>query len=52
MLQARKVAGSSPDEVDLFLIYVIQPHYGPGIDSASYRNEYQESSWEKRPTVA
>jgi hypothetical protein len=22
-----------------------QPHYGPGIDSASNRNEYQESSW-------
>jgi hypothetical protein len=23
-----------------------QPHYGPGIDSASNRNDYQESSWE------
>jgi hypothetical protein len=23
-----------------------QPHYGPGIDSASNRNEYQEPSWE------
>jgi hypothetical protein len=22
-----------------------QPHYGPGVDSASYRNEHQESSW-------
>jgi hypothetical protein len=22
-----------------------QPHYGPGVDSASSRNEYQESSW-------
>jgi hypothetical protein len=22
-----------------------QPHYGPGVDSASNRNEYQESSW-------
>jgi hypothetical protein len=22
-----------------------QPHYGPGFDSASNRNEYQESSW-------
>jgi hypothetical protein len=22
-----------------------QPHYGPGLDSASNRNEYQESSW-------
>jgi hypothetical protein len=23
-----------------------QPHYGPVVDSASNRNEYQESSWE------
>jgi hypothetical protein len=22
-----------------------QPHYGPGVDSASSRNEYQEPSW-------
>jgi hypothetical protein len=22
-----------------------QPHYGPGVDSASNRNEYQEFSW-------
>jgi hypothetical protein len=22
-----------------------QPHYGPGVDSASNRYEYQESSW-------
>jgi hypothetical protein len=22
-----------------------QPHYGRGVDSASKRNEYQESSW-------
>jgi hypothetical protein len=22
-----------------------QPHYGPGVDSASNRNKYQESSW-------
>jgi hypothetical protein len=28
-----------------FLIYLIQPHYGPGVDSASNRNEYQEYSW-------
>jgi hypothetical protein len=25
--------------------YSFQPHYGPGVDSASNRNEYQESSW-------
>jgi hypothetical protein len=29
-----------------FSIYpTFQPHYGPGVDSASNRNEYQESSW-------
>jgi hypothetical protein len=40
MLQAeRKVAGSSPNEVDF------QLHYGPGVYSAYNRNEYQESSW-------
>jgi hypothetical protein len=27
------------------LTYSFQPHYGPGVDSASNRNEYQESSW-------
>jgi hypothetical protein len=41
---SRNVAGSSPDEVDLIYL-ILQPHYGPGIDSASNRNEYQESSW-------
>jgi hypothetical protein len=25
---------------------ILQPHYGPGVDSASNRNEYQKSSWE------
>jgi hypothetical protein len=30
----------------IFLIYLsFQPHYGPRFDSASNRNEYQESSW-------
>jgi hypothetical protein len=30
----------------IFSIYLtFQPHYGPGVDSASNRNEYQESSW-------
>jgi hypothetical protein len=24
---------------------IFQPHYGPGVDSASNRNEYQEDSW-------
>jgi hypothetical protein len=40
---SRKVAGSSPDEVDFFSFF--QPHYGPGVDSASNRNEYQEDFW-------
>jgi hypothetical protein len=26
-------------------ISLFQPHYGPGVDSASNRNEHQESSW-------
>jgi hypothetical protein len=29
----------------IFSIYLIQPHYVLGVDSASNRNEYQESSW-------
>jgi hypothetical protein len=39
-----------PDEVD-FLIDLILPaaHYGPGVDSASNRNGYQESLKIKKP---
>jgi hypothetical protein len=38
----RKVAGSIPDEV-IFLIYLILPAaLGPGVYSASNRNEYQK----------
>jgi hypothetical protein len=42
---SRKVAGSSTDEVD-FSIYVVLPAalWSYGVDSASNRNEYQESS--------
>jgi hypothetical protein len=29
-----------------FSIDLILSHYGPWVDSASNRNEYQESSWE------
>jgi hypothetical protein len=29
----------------IFSIYLIQPRYNPGVDSASNRYEYQESSW-------
>jgi hypothetical protein len=45
MLQAGQVAGSSPDEVGFLLTQSLQPQYGPGVDLASNRNEYQESSW-------
>jgi hypothetical protein len=40
----RKVAGSIPDDViGIFhWHYLFRPHYGPGVDSASKRNEYQE----------
>jgi hypothetical protein len=44
---SRKFAYSIPEEVTDFFqfTYSFQPHYGPGVDSASNRNEYQESSW-------
>jgi hypothetical protein len=33
------------------LAFVYDANYGPGVDSSSNRNEYQESSWGKgRPT--
>jgi len=40
----RKVAGSIPDGVIGFFIDIksFRSHYGPGVDSASNRNEYQE----------
>jgi len=40
----RKVAGSIPAGVTGFFIDIksFQSHYGPGVDSASDRNEYQE----------
>ena len=39
-----KVAGSIPGSVSGFFIDIksFRSHYGPGIDSASDRNEYQE----------
>ena len=39
---SRKVASSIPAGVSGFFIDKILPHYGPGVDSASNRNEYQE----------
>jgi hypothetical protein len=44
MLQAGRSPVRVSDEVD-FSIYIILPHYGPGVDWASNRNEYQESFW-------
>jgi len=40
----RKVAGSIPAGVSGFFINIksFQSHYGPGVDSASNRNEYQK----------
>jgi len=40
----RKVAGSIPGGVSGFFIDIksFPLHYGPGVDSASNRNEYQE----------
>jgi len=28
--------------LDIFIDIILQAHYGPGVDSASDRNEYQE----------
>ena len=39
----RKVAGSIPDGVGNFTdVKSFRSHYGPGVDSASNKNEYQE----------
>ena len=40
----QKVAGSIPAGVNGIFINIksFRPHYGPGVDSASNRNEYQE----------
>ena len=40
----RKVTGSIPDGVSGFFIDIksFRSHYGPGVDSASNRNDYQE----------
>ena len=40
----RKVAGSIPAGVNRIFIDIksFQAHYGPGVESASNRNEYQE----------
>ena len=40
----QKIAGSIPAGVIVFFIDIksFRSHYGPGVDSASNRNEYQE----------
>jgi len=40
----REVAGSIPAGVTGFFIYVksFRSHYGPGVDSVTNRNEYQD----------
>ena len=40
----RKVAGSIPDGVIGIFLFTLsfRPHYGPGVDSACNKNEYQE----------
>jgi hypothetical protein len=46
MLQAGRLRFRLPMKSLDFSIYIVsQPHYGPGVDSASNRNEYQKSSW-------
>jgi hypothetical protein len=44
---SRKVADSNPNEINGFFSAELsfQLHCGCGVDSASHRNEYQESSW-------
>ena len=38
----RKVAGSIPAGVIGIFHFIFRSYYGPGVDSASNRNEYQE----------
>jgi hypothetical protein len=44
-LQARRSRDRVPTRSLDFSIDLIQPHFGPVVDSASNRIEYQESSW-------
>jgi hypothetical protein len=48
---SRKVAGSSPDDVDFLNWPNPSGRTGPGGDSAYNRNEYQESLKIKKPGV-
>jgi hypothetical protein len=50
---SQKVAGSIPDGVteNFSLTWSSRPHYGPGVDSTSNRNEYRNISWGERRSV-
>jgi hypothetical protein len=43
MLQAGRSRVRFPMSFDFSIDLIFQPHYGPGVDSSSNRNEYQES---------
>jgi hypothetical protein len=46
MLQAGRSRVHIPmRSLDFSIDLILQPHYGPGVDSASNRNDYQESAW-------
>jgi hypothetical protein len=45
MLQAIMIAVSIPDKVTEFVFNLLNPSNRTGIDQASNRNEYQESTW-------
>jgi hypothetical protein len=42
-----EVVGSNSDKVNGFFLFTkyFQPHYGPGVVTASNRNEFQQYSW-------
>jgi hypothetical protein len=47
MLQAGRSRVRFLMRLEFSIDLILQPHYGPGVDSASNTNEYQGSSWVK-----
>jgi hypothetical protein len=45
MLEAGRSPVRVPDKVDFSIYLIIPAALGPGVDLASNRNEYHESSW-------